>query len=427
MPEQMGWWWFDTETQTLINRISDQRVRFEGTVAGTGEASRVPTGGPARLRFSYQDAEAHYPALVTARYDTYGGPGYDLRDRRRLSLCWSIDHLGSAAEWRRMTGADTETPPYGLWRRVDEALFDALACWPQTETAGPEPLRIDSWGGWLNGAWSPRLRRVGAGREERDVPVADNVRPFLEPLTGRPLSWRFVEAAHAVAGAGLAGVRPLPGGRYFLPRDAPLAGFEAAIPHLRRSDGKAVMFPCGIQSTLDKDGYYVARARFAYADEDVFFQLDGRTWSWEGGPGTWEFDLHELYDLGVRQDAEATDLPAGLVCSRKVYRWRGPYLQPLPRLAQRLTAALIDGWLAWSGSHLRLLDDPAKLAWLAAQGAPIPLPRLAESGIELGAKGLVAVKNGYHGGRFAGRSMTAYLQQEGWTEAGCPLPWLPPS
>jgi hypothetical protein len=33
-------------------------------------------------------------------------------------------------------------------------------------------------------------------------------------------------------------------------------------------------------------------------------------------------------------------------------------------LAQRLTAASIDGWLAaWSGgSRLRLLDDPVKLA-----------------------------------------------------------------
>jgi hypothetical protein len=65
------------------------------------------------------------------------------------------------------------------------------------------------------------------------------------------------------------------------------------------------------------------------------------------------------------------------------------------------------GGLGWSGSRLRLLDDPAKLTWLAAQGAPPPVPPLAESGIELGAKGFVAVKDGYHGGRFIGRSMTA--------------------
>jgi hypothetical protein len=160
----------------------------------------------------------------------------------------------------------------------------------------------------------------------------------------------------------------------------------------------------------------------------LFFRLDGRSWArpWKGSPGTWEFELNELSDLGVRQDHEATDLPAGLICSRRIHDWRGPCLQPLPRLAQRLTAALIDGWLAWSGSRLRLLDDPAKLASLAAQGAPPPVPPLAESGIELGAKGFVAVKDGYHGGRFVRRSMTGYLQQDDWTEAGCPLLWLAP-
>jgi hypothetical protein len=172
MLDHMGWWMFDAETQTLINRVSDQRIRLESLVDGTrGSLLRSPASGPARLRFSYQDAEVRYPVLVTARYDTYGGPGYDHRDRRRLSLSWSIDHLGSAAEWRRSFGADAEIPPYGLWRRVDETLFDALACWPSSEATGPEPSRIDSWGGWLNGVWPPRLRRVGAGRAGKDTAV----------------------------------------------------------------------------------------------------------------------------------------------------------------------------------------------------------------------------------------------------------------
>ncbi|MET0530357.1 MAG: hypothetical protein ABW003_18820, partial [Microvirga sp.] len=104
---------------------------------------------------------------MTARYDAYGGPGFDHGDSDRLSLSWSIDHSASAVEWRRSCGTRAEIPPYGLWRRVDDALFDALACWPPSEAVGPEPSRIDSWGGWFNGEWSPRLRRVGAGRAER--------------------------------------------------------------------------------------------------------------------------------------------------------------------------------------------------------------------------------------------------------------------
>jgi len=424
MPGRIGWWIFDAETQTLINSVSGQRVRFEGIVDGSSPPSPSLSSGPVRLRFSYEDAEARYPVLVTARYETYGGAGYDRRDIARRTLSWSIDHLGSAAEWRQSSGTDEEAPPYGLWRRVDETLFDALACWPKTELTGAEPWRVDSWGGWLNGVWSPRLRRVGQGREKDEIPVENGVQPYLEPLASPPLSWRFVDATEAIGSASLTGIRKLADGRLFLAREAPLTGFETTIPHLRRSDHKAVMFPCGVRSSLDRDGFYEPRARFLYADEDVFFQLDGRSSAAHRLLGTWEFELDELIELGTRRDPRETpNRSVGLVCRRKVYDWREPYLQPLPRLAQRLTTALVDGWLAWSGSPLRLLDTPAQLEWLASQGSPVPVPPLAETGFELGAKGLVAIHYGYHGGRFARRSMTGYLQQDGWSEAGSPLLW----
>jgi hypothetical protein len=97
----LGWWIFDSETQSLINRFIEQRVRFEGIVGGTGGTTPGPESGPVRVRFVYQDAEVRYPVLVTARHDTYGGPGFDHREPRRAALCWSIDHVGSAGEWRR--------------------------------------------------------------------------------------------------------------------------------------------------------------------------------------------------------------------------------------------------------------------------------------------------------------------------------------
>jgi hypothetical protein len=49
------------------------------------------------------------------------------------------------------------------------------------------------------------------------------------------------------------------------------------------------------------------------------------------------------------------------------------------------------------------------------------MPSPAKSGIDLEAKAIVAVKCGYHGGRFVARTMTGYLQQDGWSEAGYPL------
>src|SRR5215203_4169555 len=224
-------------------------------------------------------------------------------------------------------------------------------------------------------------RRRASGKE---YAVESGLRPFVEPLGSPPLSWQFVDAQKAVSCAALAGVRTLRSGRHFLTRDAALTGFENAIPHLRRGDGRAVMFPYQIRSSLDKDGYYVARTQFFYADEDVFFRLDGDpSIPRKGLPGTWEFELNELTDLGVRQEPERGDLPEGLICSRTVYDWDCPRLQPL---AQRLTVALIDGWLSWSGSRLRLLDAPKKLTLLASQGAPRPVPPLAKSGVGLDAR-----------------------------------------
>jgi hypothetical protein len=407
-PMTIGWWLFDPETQTLINKLSQQRVHFAGAVDDTEESVlHPPARGPVRLRFSYQDPEVTYSVLVTARYD-------------RRSLAWSIDHLGAAAEWRRHTTAAAEAPPYGLWRRVDDALFDALACWPASETAGPRPSRIDSWGGWLNGAWSPRLRRVSVGREKDEAVVETDIEPYLEPLASEPLSWDFVPSENATAGVTLAGIDTVCAELSFLSAEAPLTGFETLIPHLRRRDGKAVMFPYAVRSSLDRDGFYRARGQFFYADEEVFFRLDGC--SSEGGLGTWEFDLSELLGFGVRRaDAELEKWRTTLVRHRKIYNWRGPVLQPMPRLEQRLTVALIDGWLAWNGSPLRLLDSPKQLERLAGQGSPEPVPPLAKSGFDLAAKQRVAVTSRYHGGRFAGCTTTGYLQRDERSEPSYPL------
>src|SRR5215203_5175626 len=138
MLDQIGWWTFVTDTHTLINRVSDQRIRFESAVDEAGSLLHPPASGPARFRFSYEDAEVCYPVLVTTRYDTYGGPGFDHGDSDRLSLSWSTDHSASAVEWRPSCGT-CAVPPYGLWRRVNDALFGALACWPPSEAVGPEP------------------------------------------------------------------------------------------------------------------------------------------------------------------------------------------------------------------------------------------------------------------------------------------------
>ena len=47
MLDQIGWWTFVTETHTLINRVSDQRIRFESAVDEAGSLLHPPASGPA--------------------------------------------------------------------------------------------------------------------------------------------------------------------------------------------------------------------------------------------------------------------------------------------------------------------------------------------------------------------------------------------
>lgn len=427
----IGWWRFDPETHSLINWLSGQRVLFEGS------ASDPPF---TRMRFSYIDHQVRCPVLVTARVnpDPHGASGISPNGQISHALIWSIDHLASMAAWRQGANADAEAPPYGLWRRVNDCLFDALPCWPKTELTGYMPGRIDAWGGWWNGTWSPDLRVRCGGYGDNEKPPEKGVEPYLEPLDSTPLSWVFVDAQEATPGVTPAGIHKGPSGVAYLPR-TPLTGFETAMPHLLRSDRQALMFPYGVDGRFDRDGYYQADAKFFYADEDTFFILDGAssrgfgTFDGTLRRGIWTFELDDLQEAGIRGEPETyrrrgtPDRSGNLVISRKIYDWRGPLLQPLPRLAQRLTAALIDGWLAWGGSPLRLLDDPKRLAWLEGQGAPGPVPPHQESGFELGAKDQVWVKYGYRAGHFFNPFFMARLHQEGQVEPGSPLPWRWPA
>jgi hypothetical protein len=75
------------------------------------------------------------------------------------------------------------------------------------------------------------------------------------------------------------------------------------------------MFDQEIRSSLDKDGYYVARAQFFYADEDVFFRLNGR--SWNGSPGAWEFERRTMMLSSARR-LDRGWLPASLADTQLV-------------------------------------------------------------------------------------------------------------
>ena len=85
MLDQIGWWTFVTETHTLINRVSDQRIPFESAVDEAGSLLHPPASGPARFRFSYEDAEVCYITAIVTGSKIMASLPQDAAARRQCS------------------------------------------------------------------------------------------------------------------------------------------------------------------------------------------------------------------------------------------------------------------------------------------------------------------------------------------------------
>jgi len=145
-----GWWTWDPDGRALVNRATGERASLRGAV------SSEDAGAPdCWLRFDYGHAELRYPLLVAAD-STLKGNNEETLERR-------LDHVQSARLWRQQAGASLTHPSYGTWRRVDDCVTDALACWPETGVTS-KPLRqaFRVRGGWLNGVWDEGMdRQIG--------------------------------------------------------------------------------------------------------------------------------------------------------------------------------------------------------------------------------------------------------------------------
>jgi hypothetical protein len=388
-----GCWSFDPESRTLVNELSGQHVTFQGSVEDNGVATAASLGGEKRYRFRYEDREARYPLLVSVQATTFSGNAH---------YEWLIDHEASRAEWRQL-GTGRDIPLFGLWQRVNEGATDALMCWPEIELTGPRPDRVVSVGGWLNGAWFARVRRRrDRGLDHGLVAHPTLARPVLPKLNAPAPLWHFVDAPRATRNAYLAHVRKIGTGWLYLPAGEKLTGFEADVPHLRRDDGKAVMFPAGLASTLHRGEDYDPGAFFLYADDEVFFCFKGSSsTAYEKWGGSWTFEQTWPSRIGLRDkerfDATVADgIPADLFMRGKVFS-NIDQLIPSPALSLKFSDALMDAWMAWAGTTHRLLDDPEQLRKLAATAS---VPPLEQSGIDLGRKAEVHIEGGYVGGRY---------------------------
>jgi hypothetical protein len=159
------WWAWNAESGVFRHRTSGEELRVRGRVDAPEGGGRWPW-----IRFDYvSEAEGvRYPLLVEVRTQMVTPPPRAAGVTHPIRV-WRLDHVRSAALWRDETGRTDAHPSYGLWRRVDEAFWNALT---QFRIVKIEGMRVDMpamSGGWWNGAWRPAFyRRVHSSRVSRD-------------------------------------------------------------------------------------------------------------------------------------------------------------------------------------------------------------------------------------------------------------------
>ena len=377
MTSVFGWWDLDPHASALVNRLSGERVQFRGPVA----PAEAPGAGR-WWRFAYRHERIQYPVLVELTQ-----PNEYARRHRRYH--WRIDHRRSAEAWRREANRDCLYPPFGLWRRIDDCVTDALICWPAIKTTGKR-LGLSAIGGWLNSTWHDGFERVfedlgPSDRKRAEARQLGPAAPFMMPIDqAAPARWQFHEETptgdrpveDAFPGSVfLSGVTSVPeervGSKHALvvPEGVPLAGYEQARAYMMSEDGERVLFPAAgvdkaTSAALTRDAF-----RFTYADPDLVFSFSARNRSavksafgveheFTDTRANWKLDL--IFRTSPLRRPQATP--------ELSLRQAGRNYFPSPALWRRVSWAVTDAWLFWPGTEVRSADWPAFMV-LAGVGA----------------------------------------------------------
>ncbi len=396
MIDIFGWWAFDPDTIALNNKVTGERVRFVARM--TGEFA--PAEGE-WLQFQYEHDGLSYPVLVEVAEIEYFYNSHT-RDTKR-GFGWQLDHIRSAELWEKEQPSHNLNPTYGVWRRVDDCLTDALRFWPKNTSAGRLPDRFLVSGGWLNRTWSAFWERVYLPITEdlnRSFAEFDDTNPqkkWLFPLDERshaewifhndigekPEAGKYEGTLHSSFwinflsfGDSQSRQRILikdkhgeiiPGEfTYIYPLGTSISGIHGETIYMESIDELSVL---AFQSGPTVKGYdYLPWSKqtldFFYADKDITATLHAQNHRWKS-PSNWSVDNITSYETRHPNWPDKY--------------WNEPNEKsriiriPALEMWRRTDPKIRDAFLHWQGTELRhddWLDSYGlpEVSWLAMEG-----------------------------------------------------------
>jgi hypothetical protein len=367
-----SWWLVDIGRAAAASPDTNQRISYVGKAADDPELGLMSIQHRFWMRYDYEDAECRYPLLVEWQ-----------NERRSGTQRWRVDHIRSAALWRRESASAAANPTYGLWRRVDDASTRALTCWPPTDAIGPAPANICVNGGWHNGAWTDQYYRShSTGEPPTSQPYKYLGPPLVSLAEPAPSPWEFVSQSSAprnVVSRWLGGFgkrKSMAESLELMIARSDFSGLpEPAFcgTHLRSMDGARAIIPVGFLSRHGDEKHRTVRLRLLYIDDDLICDCLSvecvQPHDSARGSILWRtrFDdsVSHLLNGGVLHRHDG--LSAQLSPAASGQDGLGPAM-PRPALWYRLMCALVDALPSWQATTLSLSQEYSKGT------SPIELP-----------------------------------------------------
>jgi hypothetical protein len=299
-------------------------------------------------------------------------PGLALPITFTLQLAWNGHQFQLWMDYNEMfSGA----PAYALWRRIDDFLADALACWPDY-ILSDGGLSLVMCGGWRGSRWQQELQRKFSSGKVAEFAIRDRApkklsesytlaTPFLMPLEApTPPGWRYVdqpttEPKIALPFQYIEGLN-IP----FIDAAAPLQMFKGRTPYLEREDGAAWIFPSHLEPDSHRGESPLTNLWYTYLDPQLFLSFRSHE-TYRG------LELAYVLDYGFRRFPPPEQLWTAEIFGKAIpattprlppedYRHHGSYLGY--SVWRELAASLGDAWPSWpTPGRLIEIDPTTKL------------------------------------------------------------------